>query len=203
MAKKQPAKILFAQLNQRKIVEVNGKKTMPHRNACAIYSCAINMYYNCWIKIDVDYYCDDLEKKWLFHKEYWWKFLAIFNYIYYEELKKHPKLKKNTFFRDTIDFYNIVKEWYLIRIWISVNRSFYDDVYDAFLNEDNYEDFVWDDIQHATNIWQWIKESDYKWKNFIYDSYAFVNNSWFYENLDLSQLKLIQMPTCYMYYLEE
>jgi len=184
---------LFSWLNQW---------TKEFRMWCTIFFSFTNAYYN-WA-IDKIPTIDDIRTVWNQQKNKWqlsdknWAYLinsakAVAEYLWVNLLviDKHSK-----------DFDNLIEHWYMIGMWISVNKEFYDDYKDWDI--DNYKDYSkykWDAFQHALNVCKWKDRFETKWrdynKEFLYDNYMWKDWRVNSIDVDIKELKDIMYDDCY------
>jgi hypothetical protein len=189
-----------------KFLQLNQYTNPEHRMACALYSSAINLYWNTWImttQYEIDKLVKELIDKKILSVKDWWGWIDIFNYFYDYKLKSNPLLKKITFEKTDPKFKEYLDKHMMIRIWIRVNPAYsYDSQDDWIIQEKDYAKLYWK-IAHFTNTITWLR--DWWWndkgKQYIWDSYFWRKDFNLYE-INLKELQEdIQMKTCYMYYI--
>lgn len=186
---------LFSGLNQG---------TKEYTMWCTIFFSFTNAYYNWALKRIPTY--EDIIKVWNKQKELWllddkkWAYLinsakAVAKYIWCDLFvcKKWSK-----------DFDTFLEAWFMIWVWISVNKEFYDDYKDWQIEK--YQDYIkyqWEHFQHALNL--------YKWKDRFWEKGKDYNNEKLYDNymssdknrvnsidVNIEEMKDVMYSTCYI-----
>jgi len=186
---------------------------------CTIFAPAINLKYNCWIKLTIN---DIMKiglkqvKLWKLIDKVWGKWsdwiYVIYDYIVDNADDRWWKIPNLIEFKNTTKDKKELEKWidrgYMVTIGIKVNKTFIKDARDWDIDLfDDYKDYKWTDLAHFTNItrWKmrfnWTKWSSYNKEQFV-DSYAFnkKGNKWIYKCNIKEVLQDIAMPTKYIFY---
>lgn len=166
---------------------------------CTFFSAAHNLKYNKWHKFKIE----ESEIEEIARKQYnKWKF-DYRNWGYaihgYEAIAEYAECNFITFSKNDPIYEELLSRGFAVWIWFWVNRNFVIDSKDGSLSYENYMTYKGSDLKHLTNVIQWIHESDDKWKQMIYDNYAFSSKR---ENLiecNIEELKKVQYETCYCF----
>lgn len=185
-------------------LQVNQSENTKHKMACTIYSSAINLYWNTWIRLsqtDIDFIVDDSIKKWILDIKKWWGLEDNFMNVYSFVKKTHPELKYKIFNKYDNQFPSLLNKGYMIRGWISVNKVYtYDSEDDWIIQNQDYLKMK-GTIKHATNFLKWIKPSQDLNKHLIWDSYFWKKAYNLYE-VNLRNMKdTIMMQNLYLFYI--
>lgn len=189
---KNPVK-LFNHLNQ---------KEDWYRQWCPVYSAIINLKYNCWIelnKTDIDEIIKICKSKGFRSEQAWWYGKPCFTEVYNYAIKKYPWISYSIIDRNSPNFSYYFDKHYMLTIWIGVNSKWIEDKKDWKIDEKEYTNLAWNDLNHFTNImrWEWWSED---WKNFFYDSYFWKEDN-LYE-FDFKEIKDVMKNWVYMFYLK-
>ena len=176
------------------------------RMMCTFFAPAINLAYNCWIKLkesDLMLIAAEQVDKWEFDYKKWGYGLKWVDAVY-EYIKHHASArwwKIPTLIKFTTWDNEEIKLWrergFSILIGIKVTKQFLTDAKDWKINEySDYINYKWTDLAHFTNL---IKHFDDK--EYINDSYAFNwKREWLYEcNWD-EIIEDIVMRSKYLFY---
>ena len=184
---------------------------------CSLFAPAINLKYNCWIKLTVE----DLIMIWkkqedlgLLDRKMWGLGSDWINVIYQfvkDNSKKRnwtiPNLKVFKSYQ-TKELLKFIDKWYMFCLWIWVNKAFIEDKNDnGILDLADYDNYKWELFKHFTNIARWKNRFNGKktWKynkEYFIDSYAFnkKGNKWIFE-CDINEvLEDIAFNTKYIFY---
>lgn len=194
----QEAKWLFNHLNQ--------KGTPWHSMYCTVYAPCINLKYNTGIELwleDIKKIAEIATKKGNLDVKKGWplqvNFLEVYDYV----KDKYPKLKYKIFRVESMDYKTYFNKWYMIEVWIKVNKQFtYDAQDDGAIDEKDYSKLKWEDLKHATNVLKWIKKSEDFGKSFMFDNY-FWHKAYNLVEVHPQEFKKVLMNNAYFFYLED
>jgi len=189
---------------------LNQVENPRHRYACTIYSLAINLYFNTWLKLeqnDIDTLVESCIRKWLLNTTYGWDWNVMFKEVYNYIIDKFPQVKYKKFNKNDQDYVDYLNKGYMVRIWMQVNKAYsYDSQDDWIVEEQDYSKLkanydTGDIVDHFTNIYKWVGR--FKWwdvsdKTMIWDSYFWRKKFNQYEVW--WTFRDILMPTCYIIY---
>lgn len=180
---------LFTTLNQ-------GKKKFTHW-ACPVFAPAINLKYNCNIKLeekDIDIILKQMQLNWKRDPKKWARWSDwvkyVMNYLKANKkrlwIKKLPKVIRFTN-KKPWNLQEYIKKWYAVLIGIWVSKRFVSDARDWKIEDFNdYKNYKWTSLRHFTNLCRWTWRGTFtedKHHDFILDSYSFNVkwNEWLYE----------------------
>ena len=182
---------LFSWLNQKEFIM-----------RCTIFFSFTNAYYNWAFRIptieDIKLVGNDLKDEWKLSDKNWAYLIhsaeAVADYIWCNLI---------TFNKKDEEFEQFLEKGYMIGIWISVNKDFYDDYKDGEI--ERYQDYInyqGDAFKHALNIYRWkgrFAEKVWDLNNEeIYDNYMGKKGRVNSINVDISEIKDILYQMCYV-----
>lgn len=162
---------------------LNQSKDSKYRYACTVFSCAVNLSYNCGIKFtmeDINTIIDQMVLDWKLNLKAWAYGADATRYVL-TYIKENARLKWWTMPKlitlvNDVDVINYTNAWYSVITWIWVNKKFIEDVPDWKIDTKDYALLKWNDLKHYLNI---IKSD----KGYLIDNYAWNSQwrEWLYE----------------------
>jgi len=145
---------------------------------CTFYSAAMNLYYNCWIKLeesDLDIIAKEQNEAGLFSYTAWWRwqdaFNAILRYVNKNAKTKGWTIPKLISIINDVDVKFYSSKEYMITTWISVNTKWKEEVMDWKIDAKDYKELKGNEFKHYLNF---IKDSQEKWYDIsLVDNYFF------------------------------
>ena len=163
---------------------------------CSIYSLAINLQYNCWIRLsedDLDIIAHEMVKDGVMDLKVGAYMSDASKYVIsyitkrqkYLWIDKLPEFKQYSNRTESDKIRELNKNWFSTVILLKVNNDFVKDSRDWKIERfEDYVNYKWR-INHFTNLSRWIWRGDKSVKkyDFILDSYSYneAENSWLYE----------------------
>ena len=187
-------------------LQVDQTKNPRHRMACTVFSSAINLYWNTWIKLsqwEIDFLVEDWIKKGILSVKDWgWledNFMNVYSYV----KKNNPQLKYKIFNKYNSLFPTLLNQGYMIRLGIKVNAKYTYDSQDNWIIESQDYEKMKGNIKHATNCLKWINtNSSETGKHFIWDSY-FSKKAYNLYQVNLRNMKdSVLMENLYLFYVD-
>ena len=180
--------------------------TNEFRMWCTIFFSATNAFYNGAIK----------EKPTLDDIRDIWAMLISMNqldnekwaYLIHsaEATAEYYGINLITFSKNDKLFEKVLELGYMVWVWISVSKDFYNDYKDWSIDKfKDYMKYKWDAFKHAFNIYRWKARFKYGTKNesynkeHIYDNYMW--KEWRTNSIDINieEMKDIMYNTCYLF----
>ena len=149
---------------------------------CTFYSMAVNLSYNCWIKLtkeDIDSIAKIQNEAGLFSYTEWWRWIdwanAVLKFIRDNSQTRGWKIPQLIQLADDNSIMNYLNNWYAVVTWISVNKQFIQDVPDWTIDTLDYKSLAWNDLKHYLNMiiqnWGWLVDNyawNSQWRQWLY-----------------------------------
>lgn len=152
---------IFMQINKIRLFnEVLNQSTSSKRKyACTIFSSAVNLAYNCWIKLsleDIDKIIDWMVKEWTLILNAWARWVdwtnATLKYVKDNAKSRDWVVPRLIQIADDKEVMEYINNYYSVITWISVNRKFVEDVPDWKIDTKDYALLKWNDLKHYLNM---------------------------------------------------
>lgn len=145
---------------------------------CTFYSAAMNLYYNCWIKLeesDLDIIAKKQSEAGLFSYTAGWRwtdaFNAILKYVSENSRTRWWTIPKLITLLNDVDVRYYLWLDYMVTTWISVSAKWKQEILDGKIDVKDYKLLKWNDFKHYLNI---IKDTQEKWFDIsLVDNYFF------------------------------